>query len=270
MNKIKLDDLENKSIYIIREANSQFKNIAVLWSMGKDSTTLLWLIKKAFLSRIPFCVVHIDTGFKFPQMYRFRDKLAKKWRIDLVMARNEKAIKEGTSPDKDGRFSCCMKLKTEALRQCIEKYKFDALMLAIRRDEHSIRAKERYFSPRDNKFKWDYKNQPSELWNLYKTISKEEIHHYRVHPLLHWKELDIWNYIKRERIPVNPLYFAKGNRRFRSLGCMPCTVPIESKANSVDKIIKDLELGLSSERKGRIQDKEKEYMMQKLRSLGYM
>jgi len=270
MNRANLADLENRSIYIIREANSQFNNIAILWSMGKDSTTLLWIIKKAFLGRIPFSVIHIDTGFKFPQMYRFRDKLDRKWKLNLVVVRNDKAINKGVNPDREGRLYCCTRLKTEALRQCIDKYKFDALLLAIRRDEHSVRAKERYFSPRDKKFRWGYKNQPPEFWDLYKAMPKKEIHHYRVHPLLHWKELDIWNYIKKEKIPVNPLYFSKKGRRFRSLGCMPCTVPIESKANSIDKIIKELERGLSSEREGRAQDKEKEYMMQKLRSLGYM
>jgi len=262
--------LERKSIFVIREAYAQFKNIGVLWSMGKDSTVLLWIIKKVFSGEIPFPVIHLDTGFKFPEMYKFRDKLAKKWKINLVVVRNEDAIKQEVSPVKNNRFLCCTKLKTEALRDYVEKHKFDALLLAIRRDEHSIRAKERYFSPRDKNFKWNYKNQSLEFWNFYKVSSMKGVHHHRVHPLLHWTELDVWQYIKQERIPVNPLYFSKKGQRFRSLGCMPCTVPIVSNASNIDKIIDELKGTSSSERGGRAQDKEKEYMMQKLRSLGYM
>lgn len=248
----------------------QFKNPAFLWSLGKDSTTLLWICRKALLGEISLPVIHIDTGFKFPQMYRFRDKMAKKWKVNLIIAKNEEAIRKGVSPEKSGRFVCCTKLKTEALRKCIEKYNFDALFLAIRRDEHSIRAKERYFSPRDKKFHWDYKDQVPEFWDLYNVTFKEKVHHYRIHPLLHWTELDIWCYIKREKIPVNPLYFSKKGKRFRSLGCMPCTVPVKSKATNLNRMIKGLRSATTSERSGRVQDKEKEYMMQKLRSLGYM
>lgn len=266
----KFKDLESKSIYIIREAYTQFKNIAILWSMGKDSTTLLWLVRKAFLGKIPFPVIHIDTGFKFPQMYSYRKRMVKKWKINLIVAKNERAINQGVNPIKNGRFFCCTKLKTEALKICIQRYKFDALLLAIRRDEHGIRAKERYFSPRDKEFKWNYKNQPPEFWELYQATFNERVHHYRVHPLLHWTELDIWGYIKKEKIPVNPLYFSKKGKRFRSLGCMPCTTPIASKACNVDEIIQELKATHISEREGRAQDKEKEYTMQKLRSLGYM
>lgn len=262
--------LENKSIFIIREAQAQFKNIALLWSVGKDSTTLLWLCRKAFLGKIPFPVIHIDTGFKFPEMYKFRDKIVKKWNINLIVAKNTAAITKGVSPQTRNRFECCTKLKTETLRQCIKEYGFDAIFLAIRRDEHGIRAKERYFSPRNKKFHWDYRNQPPEFWDLFKGIFKNSTHHYRIHPLLHWSELDIWEYIKRERIPVNPLYFSRHGKRYRSLGCMPCTVPIKSKASNIDEIIKELKITSSSERAGRTQDKEREYMMQKLRSLGYM
>jgi sulfate adenylyltransferase subunit 2 len=269
MKNKQLRELENKSLFIIREAAAQFKNTAILWSMGKDSTTLLWLCRKAFLGRIPFPVIHIDTGFKFPQMYKFRDKIVKEWIINLIVAKNIQAIKQGVNPEKSGRFQCCTKLKTEALKECLKKYAFDAIFLAIRRDEHGIRAKERYFSPRDKEFHWDYKNQPPELWDLFKVIFKEKIH-YRIHPLLHWGELDIWEYIKQEKIPVNPLYFSRKGKRYRSLGCMPCTVPIDSNALNIDEIIKELKEASTSERAGRAQDKEKAYMMQKLRSLGYM
>ena len=263
-------ELENKSIFIIRETKAQFEHPAILWSVGKDSTTLLWLVKKAFLGEIPFPVVHIDTGFKFPRMYKFRDKIAKKWKLNLLIIKNEEALKKGVSPQKSGRLICCNELKTQALKKCIEKYKFDALLLGIRRDEHSIRAKERYFSPRNKEFRWDYKRQPPELWDLYRVTFKKGIHHHRVHPLLHWSELDIWGYIKKEKIPISSLYFSKKGKRFRSLGCMPCTVPIESKASTIDEVIKELKATSTSERMGRTQDKEKEYMMQKLRSLGYM
>jgi sulfate adenylyltransferase subunit 2 len=265
-----LNELESKSIFIIREMAVQFKKLAILWSVGKDSTTLLWIIKKAFFGKIPYPVIHLDTGFKFPHMYRFRDKITKKWKINLIVVKNETAVKRGVHPDRVGRFVCCTTLKTEALKQTIQKYSFDALLLGIRRDEHSIRAKERYFSPRNKEFKWRYKSQPPEFWDLYKAIAQEEIHHYRIHPLLHWTEIDIWRYIKREKIPVNSLYFSKRNKRFRSLGCMPCTTPITSKASNINEIIKELEKNSTSERVGRAQDKEKEYMMQSLRSLGYM
>ena len=146
---------------------------------------------------------------------------------------------------------------------------FRALYLGIRRDEHGIRAKERVFSPRDEDFEWDYKNQPPELWDQYKSKAKEE-EHLRVHPLLGWTELDIWRYIKREEIPVVSLYFAKDGKRFRSIGCEPCVNPVDSNADTLDKIIQELKETDVSERSGRAQDKESDYMMQKLRALGYM
>lgn len=264
-----LREWENKTLFIIREAAAQFKNIAILWSMGKDSTALLWLCRKAFLGKIPFPAIHIDTGFKFPEMYKFRDQIVKKWNINLIIAKNTSALKARVDPEKSGRFQCCTELKTDALKQCLKQYGFDAFLLAIRRDEHGIRAKERYFSPRNKEFRWEYKNQPPELWDLFKGVSKRGVH-YRIHPLLHWDELDIWRYIKQERIPINPLYFSKNGRRYRSLGCMPCTVPIDSNALTINEIIKELQTTTMPERAGRAQDKEKAYMMQKLRSLGYM
>lgn len=264
-----LKELENKSLFIIREAMAQFKNIACLWSVGKDSTTLLWLCRKAFFGKIPFPVIHIDTGFKFPEMYKFRDELVKEWNLRLIVAMNREAIKEGINPKTKDKFECCTKLKTEALKICLEEHKFDALLVGIRRDEHGIRAKERYFSPRNKRFQWDYKNQPPEMWDLYKGIFEDEIH-FRVHPLLHWTELNVWEYIQRENIPVNPLYFAKDGKRYRSLGCIPCTEPIYSNALTIKEIIKELKSIDTPERAGRAQDKERAYMMQKLRSLGYM
>jgi sulfate adenylyltransferase subunit 2 len=263
-----LQDLVKRSISIIREAKAQFKNPAVLWSTGKDSTANIWLCKEAFFGEIPFPVIHIDTGHKFPEIYDFRDRIAKEWNLDLVVAKNEGALRDGVSPEK-GRLDCCTELKTEALKSLLRKRQFDALILAIRRDEHGIRAKERYYSPRDEAFKWDYTDQPAELWDLYVKPS-QDFSHMRVHPILHWTELDVWRYVKEENLPTNPLYFANNGKRYRSLGCMPCTVPIPSNANTIDKIIQELKTSEIPERAGRAQDKEKAYMMQKLRSLGYM
>lgn len=263
-----LDELESKSIYIIREAYEQFKNIAMLWSIGKDSTTLLYLCRKAFYGEIPFPIIHIDTGFKFKEMYEFRDRLAKEWNLNLIVARNEEAIKQGMNPSK-GKLACCTALKTEALKLAMKKYKFKALLLGIRRDEHGIRAKERYFSPRDEKFQWNYKEQPAEFWDQFNTKAEGETH-IRVHPMLHWTELNIWEYIKREGIPVVKLYFAKNGKRYRSLGCTTCCLPVESNASTLDEIIEELKHTKQAERAGRAQDKEQAYMMQKLRSLGYM
>lgn len=263
-----LEELEKKSIALLREAKAQFKNPAVLWSTGKDSTATVWLCKKAFFGKIPFPVIHIDTSYKFPEIYEFRDKIAKEWGLNLIIARNEKAIKKKMSPKK-GSLNCCTALKTEALKNLLKEQKFDALILAIRRDEHGIRAKERYYSPRDENFRWNYIDQPAELWDLYVKPS-EDFSHMRVHSILHWTELDVWQYVKQEKLPVNPLYFAKNGKRYRSLGCMPCTVPITSTAITIDEIVQEIKNSKTPERAGRAQDKEKAYMMQKLRSLGYM
>jgi len=263
-----LTKLENNSIYIIREAYYQFQKVAALWSIGKDSTTLLYLIRKAFLGEVPFPVVHIDTGYKFKEIYDFRDKYAKEWNFKLIVHRNEEAIRCGMGPHKS-KSECCTQLKTNALKDVMNKHGFRALYLGIRRDEHGIRAKERVFSPRDEDFEWNYKNQPPELWDQYKSKAKEE-EHLRVHPLLGWTEVDIWRYIKKEEIPVVSNYFAKNGKRFRSIGCEPCVDPIDSDADTLDKIIRELKKTDISERSGRLQDKESDYMMQKLRALGYM
>lgn len=264
----RLAGLERTSIAIIREAKAQFTNPAVLWSTGKDSTATVWLCKKAFFGKIPFPVVHIDTGYKFPEIYAFRDAIADKWNLDLIIAQNRAAKENGISPEM-GKLACCTQLKTEPLKALIQTRKFDALIMAIRRDEHGIRAKERTFSPRDENFRWNYLDQPAELWDLY-VKPAEDFTHMRVHPLLRWTELDVWQYVKQEMLPVNPLYFARDGKRYRSLGCMPCTVPVSSTARTIDEILEELQITTIRERAGRAQDKEKAYMMQKLRSLGYM
>ncbi len=263
-----LDKMVEKSLFIIREVKAQFKNPAILWSTGKDSTASLDLCKKAFFGSVPFPVVHIDTGHKFPEMYEFRDKVAKDWGLDLRVAKNDEALSNGMGPDK-GKFECCNTLKTNVLKEFLEEKNFDAVIVSIRRDEHGIRAKERVVSPRDKDFKWDYKNQPAEMWDFFSSVS-EEASHVRIHPILHWDEIDVWRYVKREKLPVNPLYFAKNGKRYRSLGCMPCTSTVESDADTIDKIVEELKTTEVEERSGRAQDKEKAYMMQKLRALGYM
>jgi sulfate adenylyltransferase subunit 2 len=264
-----LSELENRSIYVIRESYHQFGKLGMLWSVGKDSTTLVWLCMKAFFGRIPFPAVYIDTGRHFPEMYEFRDRCVEDWGLDLIVARNDEALARGVGPDTGDKLTCCTLLKTQALKDCIAEHGFEALLLGIRRDEHGIRAKERYFSPRDRQFQWDYENQPPELWDQYTSQADDEFH-VRVHPLLHWREMDIWRYIQREGLPVNPLYFARDGLRYRSLGCMPCCEPVASEAADMAEILEELRTSRIAERAGRAQDKEDAYTMQKLRALGYM
>ncbi len=262
MIKQDIKSLEERSIYIMREAESNFKNVAALWSMGKDSTTMLAIARKAFHGKIPFPVIHIDNGIDFPETYEFRESLAKKWKLDLIVENS--TIK----PEMSG-YACCGANKTVALKKILKEHGFDALIVSIRRDEHGIRAKERVFSPRNKAFKWNYKNQTAELWDNYSSNDDSD-GHIRVHPLLDWNEVDIWNYIKKEKVPMNPLYFSRNGYRYRSLGCTHCTTPIKSGAKNVDQIIKELEVTETEERAGRDQDKEKAYVMEKLRALGYL
>jgi sulfate adenylyltransferase subunit 2 len=264
----RLTELEQRTIYIIREAYALHRRLAMLWSIGKDSTSLLWMARKAFFGRIPFPVLHIDTGFKFPEIYAFRDRYAREWGLDLRVVRNDAALAAGMNPA-TGKLACCSLLKTEALRQALSRERFDALLLGIRRDEHGIRAKERYFSPRDERFRWDYRRQPTEMWDHF-AEGRDEGTHLRIHPLLHWREADIWAYLRRERAPVIPLYFAREGRRYRSIGCAPCCAPVPSTAATLDEIVEELRCTRTSERSGRAQDKESAYAMQRLRSLGYM
>lgn len=258
----KLDEILNTSIYILREAVSKYRKVAALWSMGKDSTAVLSLAREAFLGKVPFPLIHIDNGIDFPETYKFREDLKDKWDLDLI------TVNSRIRPELSG-FSCCGSNKTDALKDIMEEYGFDALIVSIRRDEHGIRAKEKYFSPRDRDFTWDYRNQPAELWNDYIELEKEE-GHVRVHPILDWTEVDVWRYISQRKIPVNPLYYSVNGYRYRSLGCTHCTVPVRSDANSIPDIIEELGNTVSEERSGREQDKEKEYVMQRLRELGYM
>jgi len=263
-----LSTLESQSIYILREAYNRFCRLAMLWSVGKDSTVMLWLARKAFLGHVPFPLVHVDTSYKIPEMIEYRDRIAREWGLDLVVGRNERALADGMGPER-GRLVCCGALKTRGLQQVMEQQGYTALILGIRRDEEGTRAKERFFSPRDSNFEWDFRDQPPELWDQFKTSFAEGTH-VRVHPLLHWTELDVWRYIEREGIPLVSLYFARAGRRYRSLGCAPCTGTIDSDATTVAEIIDELGRTGQAERAGRAQDREDAYAMQKLRAKGYM
>lgn len=264
-----LRELENEALYLLREVAHRFDRPAVLWSMGKDSTTLLWLVRKAFFGDVPFPVLHIDTSYKFPEMYRFRDRMAAEWNLDLRVHRNEAALADGMGPGRAGTLACCTALKTDALKQAIVAGDHDAVILGIRGDEHGVRAKERVFSPRDQSFAWDYQNQPAEFWDLRQT-AVPEVGHIRVHPLLRWREVDIWDYVQAEGIVVPDLYFADQGRRYRSIGCACCCTPISSEARTVADVTIEVRNATSGERAGRAQDKENAAAMQKLRALGYM
>jgi len=290
-----LDKLEAQSIYIFREAYREFKHLAMLWSIGKDSTVLLHLARKAFFGHIPFPLIHIDTSFKIPEMIEYRNKLAKELKFNLIVGQNKEALRtKQTFPDGNvDRITCCKLLKTEALKNTLSgnfiRYKFDhelgvfvedpnkeaytGVIVGVRADEEGSRSKERYFSPRDKNSDWDIGDQPPELWNQFKTEFAPNTH-VRIHPLLDWTELNIWEYIDRENIPVVSLYFDNGNgKRYRSLGCYPCTFPIESTAKNVKEIIEELKSGKLvniAERSGRAQDKDGGGTLEELRREGYM
>lgn len=291
----KLTRLENQSMYIFREAYANFKNLCMLWSIGKDSTVLLWLARKAFFGHVPLPLVHIDTGYKIPEMIEYRDKLAMELKLNMIYGHNKEALKTKTTfPDgKLTRVECCKALKTDALNNTLSgkwsRYKlnletgqyeevkdpepYTGVIVGVRADEEGSRSKERYFSPRNVQNEWDVHDQPPELWNQFKTDFPSDTH-IRIHPLLDWTELDIWRYIEREKIPVTGLYFDRGEgKRYRSLGCFPCTKPVESTARNPKQIIEELESGKFSniaERSGREQDKEDGGGLETLRKGGYM
>ncbi len=217
-----LDQLENQSIFIFREAYHAFKNIAMPWSMGKDSNVLVWLARKSFFGRVPFPVLHIDTTYEFPEMLEFREWATKHHNLNLIVKINTEARARGIGYESHDPVTVTHELKTVALQQALAEYKWDALITGIRRDEDPTRAKERYFSPRNAQFEWDYKDQPPEFWGQFVTTTAKG-EHVRVQPLLDWTEVDIWRYIQRENIPIPKMYFARNGKRFRSLGCRPIT-----------------------------------------------
>jgi sulfate adenylyltransferase subunit 2 len=267
--KSHLDDLESQSIYLLREAFHGFERPAMLWSMGKDSNVLLWLAKKAFCGHMPFPVVHIDTTYEFPEMMEFRSWAQKHYGFDLKVWTNFEARGRGIGYETTDPVTVTHELKTVALQQALAAYNFDALITGIRRDEDSTRAKERYFSPRNAEFEWDYKDQPPEFWNHFTTESGPG-EHVRVQPLLDWTEIDIWRYLDREKVPLPGMYFSRNGERYRSLGCMPISKPVRSEAKTIDDIIEELKVTRVSERAGRAQDHHERNAMQKLRAKGFM
>ena len=290
-----LDALEAQSVYIFREAYRSFKNMCMLWSIGKDSTVLLWLARKAFFGHVPFPLVHIDTSYKIPEMIEYRDRYAMEWNLTMIYGQNKEKLDAGeTFPNgKIDRIACCRNLKTNALKNTLsgewDRYRlnlqtgqyevdenkdaFTGVIVGARADEEGSRSKERYFSPRDQRSDWDVGDQPPEFWNQYKTDFAPGTH-VRIHPLLDWTELNIWEYIQRENIPIISLYFDQGEgKRYRSLGCMPCTDPVESTSKNVDEIVTELKTGKFAniaERSGRAQDKEDGGGLETLRKEGYM
>jgi sulfate adenylyltransferase subunit 2 len=289
-----LDSLEHRSVHILREAYASFKSLCMLWSIGKDSTVMLWLARKAFFGHVPFPLVHIDTSYKIPEMIAYRDRLVAEWGLTLVYGQNEVALRAGQTFPHGAvdRLACCGALKTQALTDTLSgegtRYRFDhatgayevdantaaytGVIVGARADEEGSRSKERYFSPRSRDNAWDVAEQPPEFWNQYKTEFAPGTH-VRIHPLLDWTELNVWEYIERERIPVVPLYFDQGaGTRYRSLGCAPCTSPIVSTARTVAEIVAELRTGQLkniAERSGRAQDAA-DGGLETLRRSGYM
>ena len=264
MNRLKA--LESQSVYILREAYRGIEPLALLWSLGKDSNVMVWLAKKAFCGHVPFPVFHVDTGKKFKEMYEFRERYGKDWELDLRIQGCPPIEEVDASLPPAARSAA---RKTAGLRSAIEKYGLNGVIAGIRRDEQATRAKERVFSPRDITGQWDFRDQPPEFWDQYKTEFPPGTH-VRVHPLLHWTELDIWRYIHHEKIPIVSLYYARDGKRYRSLGDQDITNPIESNAATIEAIIAELETTKASERAGRAMDHEREDAFERLRADGYM
>ena len=293
-----LRQLEAESIHIIREVAAEFENPVMLYSIGKDSAVMLHLAKKAFYpSKIPFPLMHVDTTWKFREMIEFREKMRKEYDFDLLVYTNEEGASQGINPFDHGSALYTDIMKTEGLKQGLDKYKFDAAFGGARRDEEKSRAKERIFSFRSENHRWDPKSQRPELWNLYNARVKpgESI---RSFPLSNWTELDIWQYIYLEEIPIVPLYYAKvrpvverdgmlilidddriklapgeeaqmKSVRFRTLGCYPLTAAVESDAATLPEIIQEMLLTRTSERQGRLIDHDSAGSMEKKKQEGY-
>jgi len=297
-----LKQLEAESIHIIREVAAEFERPVMLYSIGKDSAVMLHLARKAFFpGRLPFPLLHVDTGWKFAAMYQFRDQMVNELGFELITHTNPEGLAAGINPFTHGSARYTDIMKTEGLKQALDNYGFDAAFGGARRDEEKSRAKERVYSFRDSKHRWDPKNQRPELWNLYngKVKKGESI---RVFPLSNWTELDIWQYIYLENIPIVPLYFAavrevvslngtlvmiddkrilthltpeqkqsiqKKSVRFRTLGCYPLTGAVESGAQTLPDIIQEMLLTRTSERQGRVIDHDQAGSMEEKKRQGY-
>jgi sulfate adenylyltransferase subunit 2 len=293
-----LQRLEAESIYILREVVAECAKPVMLYSIGKDSSVMLHLAQKAFYpARPPFPLMHVDTTWKFRAMYEFRDRMAKEVGMDLIVYVNQEGVAQGINPFTHGSQVHTDVMKTQALRQALDKYGFEAAFGGARRDEEKSRAKERIFSFRSAQHRWDPKNQRPELWNLYNT-RKQKGEGIRVFPLSNWTELDVWQYIHLETIPIVPLYFAAQRPvverdralimvddermplkpgelpqhksvRFRTLGCYPLTGAVESTATTLPQIIQEMLLTKSSERQGRVIDHDAAASMEKKKQEGY-
>ncbi len=293
-----LKELEAESIHIIREVAAEFERPVMLYSVGKDSAVMLHLTMKAFFpGKPPFPLLHVDTTWKFKEMIEFRDQMVKKLGLELLVHINQDGVDQGIGPFTHGSKKHTDVMKTDGLKQALDKYQFDAAFGGARRDEEKSRAKERVYSFRDKNHRWDPKNQRPELWNIYNgKIDKGES--IRVFPLSNWTELDIWQYIHLENIPIVPLYFAKDrlvvNRdgmlimvddermpigpsekiemkkvRFRTLGCYPLTGAVESTATTLPEIIQEMLLTTTSERQGRLIDHDQSGSMEQKKREGY-
>ena len=293
-----LQELEAESIHIIREVASEFENPVMMYSIGKDSSVMVKLAQKAFApGKIPFPLLHIDSHWKFREMIKFRDEFCTENKINLIVHKNEEGVKQGVGPFTHGSKLHTDIMKTQSLLQALDEHKFDAAFGGARRDEEKSRAKERIFSFRDNFHQWDPKNQRPELWNLYNT----EVHRgesIRVFPISNWTELDVWQYIRQESIPIVPLYFAKPRKvvdmdgqlilvddkrmpgelsvkqeirtvRFRTLGCYPLTGAVESEADTIEKIIEEMMTETQSERTTRVIDFDQDGSMEQKKREGY-
>ncbi len=261
-----LDALEAQSVYILREARARFDRMGMLWSLGKDSNVMVWLARKAFFGHVPFPLLFCDTGKKFPEMYAFQKRYAAEWGVELVV--EDCPPIEEIDPTLPPASRSAAR-KTEALKRLVARRGLDAAIAGIRRDEEGTRGKERVFSPRGADAEWNFRDQPPEFWDQYKTEFPPGTH-IRVHPILEWTEIDIWRYIRREGIPVVSLYFARNGKRYRSLGDRDITFPVDSDAASVDEIVAELERTRIAERSGRAMDHESEDAFERLRSAGYM
>ncbi len=293
-----LKQLEAESIHIIREVAAEFQNPVMLYSIGKDSAVMLHLARKAFYpGRLPFPVMHVDTGWKFREMYSFRERIVEEMDLDLLVHKNPEGVAQGIGPFTHGSAVHTDVMKTQGLKQALDKYGFDAAFGGARRDEEKSRAKERVYSFRDKHHRWDPKNQRPELWDIYngKVHKGESI---RVFPLSNWTELDIWQYIYLESIPIVPLYFAAKRPvverngslimvddermpleegevpeekmvRFRTLGCYPLTGAVESTAATLPEIIQEMLLTRTSERQGRVIDHDQAGSMEEKKRQGY-
>jgi len=261
-----LDRLESQSIYIFREAFNKVSPLAMLWSIGKDSNVMIWLARKAFFGHVPFPVVHVDTGRKFPEMYAFRDRYAREWGLNLVLG--DCPPIEEIDPTLPPATRAAAR-KTAGLKSIIAKHGYNGIIAGIRRDEEGTRSKERVFSPRGEAGRWNFRDQPPEFWDQFNTDFPPGTH-LRVHPLLQWTEIDVWRYIAREGIPMVDLYFARDGKRYRSLGDHDITFPVESTAATIAEIIAELETTRVAERSGRAMDHEAEDSFERLRVAGYM